>query len=193
MIIHFITGNEHKYREASSVLSRYGIGVVMERGLRKIEIQSENIEDIVKYSLSLVCNGAGRYLVVEDDGLFIKALGGFPGPYSAYVYKTIGLKGILKLMEGINDREAYFKSIVGLCTPDGEIHLFTGTVDGEISREIRGSEGFGYDPIFIPKGFNKTFAELGLEIKNAISHRARAFMALGEWLLRLKGANSADE
>lgn len=184
MIIYFVTGNEYKYREASSILSKYGINVLMERALKKIEIQSDDVEDIVRYSLDLICNKTTNYLVIEDDGLFIKALGGFPGPFSAYVYKTIGLNGILRLMSDVKERDAYFKSVVGLCTPNGKSHLFTGVVEGEISKDIRGSAGFGYDPIFIPKGFNKTFAELGLEIKNSISHRARAFMALGEWLMQ---------
>lgn len=184
MIIYFVTGNRHKYEEASSVLSKYGIKLLMESGLKKVEIQSDDIEDIVMYSLDSICNKAGKYLVVEDDGLFIKALKGFPGPYSAYVYRTIGLNGVLKLMSDVSDREAYFKSVVGLCTPNGEKILFTGIAEGEIAREVRGSEGFGYDPIFIPKGFNKTFAELGIEVKNLVSHRARAFTALGEWLLR---------
>lgn len=184
MIIHFVTGNRHKYEEASGVLSRYGVRLLMESGVKKVEIQSDELEDIVNYSLDIICSGTTKYLVVEDDGLFIKALGGFPGPYSAYVYKTIGLSGVLKLMNGIGSREAYFKSVVGLCTPDGGKYLFTGIVEGEIAMEARGTGGFGYDPIFIPRGFNETFAELGIEVKNSLSHRARAFMALGEWLLQ---------
>ncbi len=184
MKIFFVTGNEAKFREASLVLGEFGIELAMDRSHRKIEIQSDNLEDIVNNALATICTGdVSEYFVVEDDGLFIDKLNGFPGPYSSYVYRTIGLTGILRLMSGINDRTAYFKSVVGLCGPQIPAKLFIGVRYGVIATEPRGSEGFGYDPIFIPSGFNKTFGELGLEIKNKLSHRAMAFRTLGNWLL----------
>ncbi|BDR92031.1 XTP/dITP diphosphatase [Vulcanisaeta souniana] len=184
MRVFFVTSNEGKLHEASLVLREFSIELVMDLNHRKIEIQSDNLEDIVNNALTNICTGGiSEYFVVEDDGLFINKLNGFPGPYSSYVYKTIGLTGILKLMNGINDRSAYFKSVVGLCGPQIPIKLFIGVVRGSIAMEPRGSEGFGFDPIFIPSGYNKTFAELGPEIKNKLSHRALAFRALGNWLL----------
>ncbi|GAB6947388.1 XTP/dITP diphosphatase [Vulcanisaeta sp. JCM 16161] len=184
MRIFFVTSNEAKFREASLVLKEFGINLSIDTNHRKVEIQSDNLEDIVSNALRGICNGeVSDYFVVEDDGLFINKLNGFPGPYSSYVYKTIGLAGILKLMSGVDDRTAYFKSVVGLCGPKVDIKLFTGVVYGRIAVEPRGTEGFGFDPIFIPDGYDMTFAELGIDVKNRLSHRARAFRALGNWLL----------
>ncbi|GAB6943665.1 XTP/dITP diphosphatase [Vulcanisaeta sp. JCM 14467] len=184
MRIFFVTGNEAKFREASSVLKEFGIDLLIDKSHKKVEIQSDNLEDIVSNALQGICSdNVSDYYVVEDDGLFINRLNGFPGPYSSYVYKTIGLTGILKLMNDIDDRTAYFKSVVGLCGPKVGIKLFTGVVSGRIAMEPRGTEGFGFDPIFIPEGYDKTFAELGIGIKNRLSHRARAFKSLGNWLL----------
>lgn len=184
MEIFFVTSNEYKFREASLILKEFGISLMIDTSHRKVEIQSDDLENIVSNALREICNdGANGYFVVEDDGLFITRLNGFPGPYSSYAYRTIGLTGILKLMSGIDDRSAYFKSVVGLCGPGIGIKLFTGIVSGRIAMEPRGTGGFGFDPIFIPEGYDKTFAELGIEVKNKLSHRARAFRALGNWLL----------
>ncbi len=178
MHLRFITSNKHKFEEARDILKRYGIRV--ERiSIPVVEIQSNSIEEVAYNSL--------RYLVerrlvpsmsfLEDAGLFIKALKGFPGVYSAYVYRTIGCEGILKLMEGIEDRYAEFKSAIAFY--DGKsIHVFTGVCRGCIGLEVKGSFGFGFDPIFIPEGFNKTYAELGNNVKNKISHRARALISM---------------
>ena len=124
--------------------------------------------------------------MVEDAGLFIEALKGFPGPYSSYVYKTLGVQGILKLMEGVKRREAYFLSAIAYAEPGLEPKVFLGKVEGFIVPEARGSKGFGFDPIFQPKGSEKTFAEMGVEEKNRFSHRAKALSALAEWLKRGK-------
>ncbi|MEM0332314.1 MAG: non-canonical purine NTP pyrophosphatase, partial [Archaeoglobaceae archaeon] len=111
-------------------------------------------------------------------GLFIEALKGFPGVYSSYVFKTIGNEGILKLMDGITNRRAYFKAVLAYW--DGkEIHIFEGKVEGEIATEIRGSGGFGFDPIFLYN--KKTFAEMGDE-KNEVSHRRRVLEKFFTWL-----------
>jgi len=181
--LRFMTGNRNKVREAELALSQYGIGIVMETGLRKVEIQSDSLEEIVTYALRLNCVD---WLVVEDDGLFIDSLKGFPGPYSEYVYRTIGLRGVLKLMQGVVNRGAYFKSVVGLCL-GGEVKLFTGVVRGVLSEEPRGSGGFGYDPIFIPEGYGETFAEMGVELKAKLSHRSMAFKRLASYVTSLTG------
>ena len=185
MNVFFVTSNKGKFLEASLILREYGIELQLDTSHRKLEVQSDDLEDIVKVALENLCRDSVRdYLVVEDDGLFINALNGFPGPYSSYVYKTIGITGILKLMSDVNDRSAYFKSVVGLCGPSGVTKLFVGVTHGFISREARRRGGFGFDPIFIPLGYDRTFAELGIDVKNKVSHRAKAFRALGEWLLR---------
>jgi XTP/dITP diphosphohydrolase len=181
--VYFVTGNRNKYMEARFVLSKFGINVIQST-LVKLEIQSDDLREIVRYALDNL-PPSQDWLVVEDDGLFIEALGGFPGPYSSYVYRTIGPGGILKLMQGEENRVAVFRSVVGFRAPNGDAGILEGTVVGRISSEIRGSGGFGFDPIFIPEGYEATFAELTMEEKCRISHRARAFEELGR-LIRNK-------
>ncbi len=176
----FATGNEHKVEEARKVLEPLGISVTWEK-TKLEEIQSDNLEEIAIHSLK---RGPFRpWTIVEDTGLFIKALNGFPGPYAAHALKTIGNEGILKLMNGITKRDAYFKSVIALLLPNDEIKTFEGRTDGIIATTIRAPEGgWGFDPIFIPyEGDGKAYSELGDE-KNNLSHRARAFKNLAAWL-----------
>lgn len=125
----------------------------------------------------------GDNFFIEDSGLFVEALNGFPGVYSAYVFKTLGYKGLLKLMEGEENRRAYFESVVGLSFK-GEVKIFRGRVYGTIAEKPQGDKGFGYDPIFIPDGYNLTFAQ-SPEIKNRVSHRKRALEQMLAYLLEI--------
>ena len=120
-----------------------------------------------------------RPVMVDDTGFFVSALNGFPGPYAAYVLGTLGSGGILKLMEGVGDRHAYFETAVAWADVPG-IRVFRGRLDGVIVPP-RGEAGFGYDPIFEVDG--RTLAERDLAEKNRISHRARALSALRDWLI----------
>jgi len=180
--LYFVTGNEHKLLEAREVLKPYGFLVERLRA-RKLEIQSDSLVEIVKVAVQSL-GDVGVPVFVEDAGLFIGALNGFPGPYSAYVYRTIGVSGILKLMEGVENRSAYFESAVALRMPNGEVEVFVERVKGFISTEARGTGGFGFDPIFIPEGHTRTFAEMSLHEKNTLSHRAKALRSMAEWLKR---------
>jgi len=175
------TSSEDKYREAREILAEFGV----ELGridAEKIEIQADDPVEIVEYSLSQL-EEDGRAVVMEDAGIFIEHFGGFPGPYSSYVLERLENPGILKLMEGIDDRRAHYQSAVAL-RRGGEITSFRGYVRGTIAKSIRGTGGFGYDPIFIPdEGDGRTFGEMTEEEKNAISHRARAFRNLAAWLV----------
>jgi XTP/dITP diphosphohydrolase len=119
-------------------------------------------------------------VMLEDAGLFIEALKGFPGVYSAYVQKTIGNAGILRLMEGIEDRRAFFKSVVVYAEPGMEPQMFQGIVRGQIGHEARGMLGFGYDPIFYAG--ERSLGEMEITEKNRISHRASSMRDLKEWL-----------
>ncbi len=175
------TRNRNKIDEANYVLRDFGIELYPVN-VEKLEIQSEDLEEIARFAALQAYQALGKPVVVEDSGLFIEALGGFPGPYSSYVYKTIGLKGVLKLMEGEENRKAYFEAVVAIALSEQDVKTFVGRVEGRIAGEARGSHGFGFDPIFIPMGFDKTFAELGIEVKCSLSHRAKAFRAFGEWL-----------
>ncbi len=181
MRIMFATNNMNKVMEANEILRSFGIELIS-TDVKKIEIQSDSLREIAVYAVRHVYNVVKSPVVVEDSGLFIEALNGFPGPYSSYVYKTIGLKGILKLMEGMGNRVARFVAVVALAISDKEIYVFEGVVEGYIAHEIRGSRGFGYDPIFIPFNHSKTFAEMDRNEKNMYSHRGKAFRALGEWV-----------
>lgn len=118
----------------------------------------------------------GDYLI-DDSGLSIDALGGFPGVYSSYAYKRLGSAGILKLLAGSRDRGASFETAF-LLRQGGSHEVFHGTTRGTIADRERGSGGFGFDPIFLPEGATKTFGEMTLAEKNAVSHRARAVDAL---------------
>ncbi|MEO2241314.1 MAG: XTP/dITP diphosphatase [Euryarchaeota archaeon] len=180
------TGNRAKFREMRDVLREHGIEA--ERvDVDYPELQSDSPEEIAAYGARYCAESLGKPVIVEDSGLFVDALNGFPGPYSAYVYETIGNEGILRLLEGEEDRSARFISVIGYCEPGGEPVTFTGEVRGRIAEEPRGEEGFGYDPIFIPEGREKTFAELGVEEKCKMSHRARALEKFARWFKRHAG------
>ncbi|HIP25754.1 MAG TPA: XTP/dITP diphosphatase [Archaeoglobus profundus] len=181
MKILFITSNEGKYKEARSVGEKYRIEVEW-LNEEYLEPQSKDLEYIARKSAELLVEKVKKPFFIEDSGLFIEALNGFPGPYSSYVFKTIGNEGILKLMEGIKNRKAYFLSVIAFF--DGrEIKIFKGRVDGVIATEMRGDKGFGFDPIFEYNG--RTFAEMGEE-KNVVSHRSKALRALFEYVKTLE-------
>ncbi|RLE85391.1 MAG: non-canonical purine NTP pyrophosphatase, RdgB/HAM1 family [Thermoprotei archaeon] len=177
----FITGNKHKVMEASILLKEYNIEVTQVSS-EKVEIQSERLEEIVRYALESV-RLTNRHILIEDAGLFIDSLNGFPGPYSSFAYKTIGVQGVLKLMEGMENRGARFVSVAGIKTLQNEVAIFRGEVEGVITHKPRGTKGFGFDPIFVPKGSSKTFAEMEVKEKNVFSHRAKALRRLAEWIL----------
>ncbi|ABU81363.1 XTP/dITP diphosphatase [Ignicoccus hospitalis] len=180
--VYFLTSNPHKAKEVSDVLSQFSIEVVPLKG-EKLEIQADSVEEVARFAAEEAKKRfKERPLLLEDSGLFVDALKGFPGPYSNYVYRTLGLEGLLKLMEGVEDRRARFVCAAALVKEDDKIVIEVGEVEGEIAYEPRGDKGFGFDPIFVPLGYEKTFAELGEEVKKRISHRARAFMKIAKHL-----------
>jgi XTP/dITP diphosphohydrolase len=142
------------------------------------EVQASSLEEVVDFGLDNLKDKIQPPFIIDDAGVFVDGLEGFPGVYSRYVYDTIGLQGILKQMENLEDRQASFKCVLGLLLEDGTTHKFVGECKGRIIHEMRGDGGFGYDPIFIPDGFDRTFAELPPEEKNEISHRGRAMQNL---------------
>lgn len=168
-----MTGNEGKAREAREIL-----GDLERRNYPYTEIQSDSLEEIAAWGVRECYDALGESCFVDDSGLFVDALGGFPGPYSSYVYSTLGNQGLLRAMEGVMDRGAEFRCVVAYC--DGDVETFTGVVEGVITGEERGSGGFGYDPVFEVDG--RTLAEMSSEEKNSVSHRRRAFSAFEGWL-----------
>jgi XTP/dITP diphosphohydrolase len=183
-VVFFATGNVHKFDEARNLLAKLGISVSMLK-VKGSELQSESLVEIAQASAREAFNRCRLPVIVEDAGLFIEALNGFPGPYAAYVHKTIGNKGVLELLGGVVARKAVFRSAIAYCDSDTEAPVvFEGEAQGEITvNERRGSDksGFGFDPIFRPSGNMKTFAQMTLEEKNGFSHRANAFSKFAEW------------
>lgn len=184
--VYIATSNAHKIAEARAVLGEYGIELEPVKAV-KLEVQSDSLEEIaLRAARTAYSNSRASPLIVEDAGLFIYSLNGFPGPYTSYAYKTIGLEGVLRLLEGSRDRRARFVSAVAVIEPPLE-RVFVGVAEGYIAAEPRGGSGFGFDPIFIPEGSRRTFAEMSLEEKNKYSHRAKALRMAAEWLLSLRG------
>jgi len=180
----FVTSNLHKFNEARLILAEHKVATALLR-VKTVEVQDDSIENIAKASALDAVKKCRLPIIVEDAGLFVEALNGFPGPYSSYVYRTIGIKGILKLMENVEKRDAYFQSVVAFCSPEEPPRCFHGKVKGKISLEERGSSGFGFDPIFEPLASrNKTFAEMAMIEKNKYSHRAQALRKFVEWYIR---------
>jgi XTP/dITP diphosphohydrolase len=183
-VVFFATGNINKFNEARSILSSYGFAVAMLR-VKGDEMQSDSLKEIAKTSAVNAFKRSHLPIFVEDAGLFIDALSSFPGPYAAYVYKTIYNSGILKLMENVADRQARFQSVIAYCDETlCEPECFDGESKGEITtteRRQQGKSAFGFDPIFQPVGSCKTFAEMTIEEKNGFSHRAMAIRKFAEW------------
>jgi len=183
-VIFFATNNVNKFDEARRVLAEYNVAVGMLR-VKSLEIQSESLEDIARASVLDAFDKCRLPIIVEDAGLFIDALNGFPGPYAAYAYKTVGNQGLLRLMKNIKARRAHFESAVAYFSRELKSPVcFNGEVIGEIAdEERRGTDrsGFGFDPIFKPLSSSKTFAEMMIAEKNEHSHRARALRKFAEW------------
>ncbi len=179
----FVTGNKNKFVEAQKITKRAGIQIEQYYE-RPVEIQSSSLHEIAQHSCQQVLETVNQPLFVEDAGMFIYQLNGFPGPYSSYVLNTLGNPGILKLMDGEKNRVAVFRSVIAYGEPNREIHLFEGETMGRISRRIRGTE-WGFDPIFIPdEGDGSTYAEMSDEMKNRISHRAKSLANFVNWFLK---------
>ena len=178
-MVTFITGNEHKVKEAEKIFKDYDINLE-HIDLGYTEPQG-TLEDVAQAGAKYACHKIGKAVIVEDAGLFINALNGFPGTYSHYVQDTLGNQGILKLMENTSDRKAEFRSVIGYCAPNSEPKTFLGKVEGEIADCERGDLGFAFDPIFYVPSEDKTFGELTTEEKNQFSHRKNSLKNFIEW------------
>ena len=179
----FATGNDHKLEEANAALSKYEIHASKFTGFHKLEIQSNDLEAIASTALALILQKTKEPVFVEDSGLFIHELNGFPGPYSSYASETLGVEGILKLMDGAKSRKAEFRSSVAFGIGGKWLANFSSATEGIIQLQARGSAGFGFDPIFIPMWTQRTFAEMELKEKTIYSHRAKAISKLALWYL----------
>lgn len=181
MKIYFATSNPHKFEEMQKVLEDYGIKLE-QIDIKGEEVQSYSVLAIVEHSAMRIAKKFPKPFIVEDSALQVESLNTFPGPYSSYVFKTIGPNGILRLMGGTDDRYAEFHSAIAYGEKGKLLKTIVGIAEGTISEEIRGGQGFGFDPIFVPNGSKKTFGEMTMAEKNRFSHRTKAARVLGEWL-----------
>ena len=171
----FVTSNENKLREAAEIL-----GVELDRAELEVpEIQSLDFGEVAaaKALSAREALGAPSHLVIVDDsGLAIGAWGGFPGALTKWLMKSVGNAGLLRMLATEEDRSALAVCAVAVVDESGSVQVFWGVVEGEVSHESRGDGGFGFDPIFVPEGETRTYAEMGEE-KSMDSHRARALWA----------------
>lgn len=175
-MLRFVTTNPGKVREAREYLG--GVREIEQFEYEYAEIQSEDLSPIAAHGAREAFDAAGSPVFVEDSGLFITDLGGFPGPYSSYVYGTLGNDRLWRLVSAEENHRAVFRSVIAYY--DGETgETFEGAVPGRIVAP-RGEGGFGYDPVFEYDG--QTFAELSTAEKNAVSHRGRALAKFARWL-----------
>ena len=182
MILRFVTSNPHKFREARRILKGFGVNIRHAK-LSYPEIRGDDPSEIAADSARKLKAEIEPPFFVEDTGLFVEALDGFPGAYAAWVIRKIGIAGFLRLMKGVRQRKAAFRTAVALY--DGKrVLVFNGEAEGSISLRACGKEGFGYDPIFVPVGFRKTFAEMAEEDKNTLPHRRKALEELANHLLK---------
>ena len=212
MKIVFATNNQHKLDEIRSILgSKFEVVSLADIGCHEdIPETGTTLEENALMKAQYVYDHYHVSCFADDTGLEVEALNGAPGVYSARYASMASdtssispashdseanMARLLRELENNNNRKARFRTVIALiqkkdvcpcgCTSIKQIHKFEGIVNGEIIREKRGGEGFGYDPIFQPEGYTETFAELGLDIKNKISHRARATQKLAEYLKTL--------
>jgi XTP/dITP diphosphohydrolase len=180
----FVTKNQNKIEELSPLFKEFDVDFI-QSALEKHEIRSDEVKDIAREAAIRAYSEVGSPVVVDDTGLHISALNGFPRSYPAFVLTTIGLVGILKLMKNEENRDAFFTTAVGYCDSEGP-RTFVGHMHGTISELEIGTAGFGYDPIFIPKGYSKTYAQLSFSEKIQVSHRTKAFREFLKWYTESK-------
>ena len=184
----FASNNPHKVKEIKSVL---GSSFTL-LGLNDLDITEdipENEPDLEGNALSkarYIYKVTGLDVFADDTGLEIETLGGLPGVHSARFAgenkdSSANIAKVLEMLKGKENRKARFRTVIALILDNNE-YLFEGVVEGKIIDERRGKDGFGYDPVFIPEGKTRTFAEMDLAEKNTVSHRARAFKKLRDFL-----------
>lgn len=177
--------NPHKLEEIKAIFSSEHLELLSPDdlpGLPEVEEDGDTLEANAVKKAATLAKKAGMWALADDTGLEVSALNGAPGVYSArYAGEDVSYEDnntkLLSELEGKDDRSARFRSVIALASPSGEAHTVDGICPGRIAEERSGTEGFGYDPLFIPEGEQRSFAEMSAEEKNTISHRARS---LGE-------------
>lgn len=167
--LYFVTGNSGKASEAQSILG-FPVHIT---SVDIDEIQSLQLENIVQKKAEKAFEKIGKPLFVDDVGLWVEVWNGFPGPFIKYLLAAGKNELLLQMLKNETNRRVVAKAAIGY--HDGNTtHIFIGEVSGSLSTELRGAGGWGFDPVFIPEGTNQTFAEMGPEKKNTLSHRRKA-------------------
>ena len=177
----FVTSNPNKAREAAEILGIDLHSVTLDLP----ELQALDVAQVAVAKAAAAREALGAPdspIFVEDSGLVVEAWNGLPGALTKWFLQSVGNEGLLKMLSAYSDRSARAVCAVAIAAADGSVCTFTGEVEGSIAPEPRGSGGFGWDPIFVPSGHTKTYAELGALKKNEDSHRAHAFEAAREAL-----------
>src|SRR3990167_3281610 len=175
-MIYFITGNKNKVEEVKAVLSD-----VEQLDIDLTEIQEVDAKEIIRNKLLVALKHSEGEFIVEDTSLCLNCLNGLPGPLIKWFLKTIGNDGLANIAEKLGNNRAEAKTIIGYAKNREEIYYFEGVIKGIIVKP-RGESNFGWDPIFLPDGYEKTFAEMRREEKNEISMRRNALNKLNEFL-----------
>jgi XTP/dITP diphosphohydrolase len=198
MEIVFATNNEHKLKEINHLLgTSFRILSLIDLNINEDIPENEpTLEGNAIHKARYVFDKTGRDSFADDTGLEIDSLGGMPGVHSARFAgeqknSEANIKKVLTLLGNSSDRKARFRTVIAFIM-EGKQFLFEGIVDGRIIAEKRGTKGFGYDPVFIPDGYDRTFAEMSLAEKNLLSHRAKAFNKLREFLASLEKQNNKE-
>lgn len=175
-MIHFITGNKNKFEEVKTIFPD-----VEQLDIDLPEIQEIDAKEIVRSKLSEAFRHRTGEFIVEDTSLSLACLGGLPGPLIKWFLKTVGNDGLAEIAEKLGNDKAEAKTIIGYARNREEVYFFEGVVWGRIVKP-KGETNFGWDPIFLPDGYEKTFAEMSREEKNEISMRRSALNKLNEFL-----------
>lgn len=174
-----ISSNKKKIEQLKILLEQE-----FELEIMQVEYPELKLDDpcnISKAAAKMLAERLKKTVLVEDSGMHVDALKGFPGIMTKFTHERIGNKGLLRLMKGVKNRKAWYKSALGLCSPGKQPLCFLGVEEGKVAEKIRGNKGWGQDPIFIPKGGSKTYGELGCP-KGYYPYRERAVENLKKFI-----------
>ena len=180
MEIVFVTGNKNKFSEAEKILRDFGI-VIKRKKIYVEEIQELDVSLVAKRKAEEAYRELGMPLIVEDTGIEVKGMNGYPGALVKHFYEAMTPHG---MVEFLRKRDSRTTGITAVAYFDGKtMKVFEGRIEGRIAGDVRGGDSFDWDSFFIPEGYGKTYSQLGIDEKNKISQRRKALEKFAEWFL----------
>jgi len=179
MKIYFVTSNEGKFREAREIVGKR----IVKRPLDIEEIQSADVGKVVLHKLDEAYRKVGKPVIVEDTGLYLEALNGFPGALVKHMVERVGIKGVLRLLSYYKNDNAVAETAIGFNDGKNSL-LFVSVTKGRIAKKEKGKSGFGWDSVFVPEGSRKTLAQMDVHEKNLFSARGKSFRKLEVYLIK---------